>query len=251
MRQVNFHHPSPPAPMSAVERPVPFTLRAGMQLMTSLRLTDPACTDLEAELQRQVARAPAMFRGAPIVLDLQSVAELAQLPDFDRLRAALLAESMVPVGVRNGSPEQRRAALAAGWALLPESRQEEPLALPEQSAPEQLRQGAKVVERPIRSGQQVYSGGDLVVLAPVSSGAEVLADGCIHVYGPLRGRALAGVQGDTSARIFCQALEAELLSVAGHYRVLEEIPAQLRGAPVQVRLAGEQLIIEPMPALGR
>ena len=104
-----------------------------------------------------------------------------------------------------------------------------------------------LVDRPVRSGQQVYARDtDLIVMGQVGFGAEVIADNNIHVYGPLRGRALCGVTGDARARIFCQSLEAELVSVAGNYRMLETIPEALRGRPAQIRLDGDRLAIEPL-----
>ncbi len=104
-----------------------------------------------------------------------------------------------------------------------------------------------LLKRPVRSGQQVYARDtDLIIMGQVGAGAEVLADQNIHVYGPLRGRALCGVSGNTSTRIFCQSLEAELVSVAGNYRVLEEIPADLRGKPAQIWLDKDRLNIEPL-----
>jgi septum site-determining protein MinC len=99
-----------------------------------------------------------------------------------------------------------------------------------------------VVRQPVRSGQVVYARrGDLVVLAPVNPGAEVIADGHVHIYAPLRGRAIAGAQGFTEARIFCQRMEAEILSIAGAYLLADDIPEERRGRPVQVFLdeAGE------------
>ena len=100
---------------------------------------------------------------------------------------------------------------------------------------------------PVRSGQQVYAGNrDLTVLATVGAGAEVIADGSIHIYGALRGRALAGAQGNPKARIFCREFHAELVAVAGHYKVLEDIPKDLHGKPVQVWLDGEALRIEQL-----
>jgi len=91
--------------------------------------------------------------------------------------------------------------------------------------------------QPVRSGQQVYAQArDLVVAASVGAGAEVIADGSVHVYGPLRGRALAGAQGDEKARIFCREFHAELVAIAGRYKVIEEVPSELRGKPVQVWL---------------
>ena len=94
----------------------------------------------------------------------------------------------------------------------------------------------------MRSGQQVYARGrDLTLTAMVGNGAEVIADGSIHVYGTLRGRALAGAQGDAGARIYCQNFQAELISIAGQYRVFEDIPAALRGKPVQAWLEDDKL----------
>jgi septum site-determining protein MinC len=104
-----------------------------------------------------------------------------------------------------------------------------------------------VVDRPLRSGQRIYAKGDLVVLAPVSHGAEVIAEGHIHIYAPLRGRALAGVLGNHDARVFCTSFDPELISIAGIYRTAETpLPDELRGKPVQVRLAQEKLMIEPL-----
>jgi septum site-determining protein MinC len=95
---------------------------------------------------------------------------------------------------------------------------------------------------PVRSGQQVYAEQrDLTVLATVGAGAEVIADGSIHIYGALRGRALAGAQGFEQARIFCREFHAELVAVAGHYKVLDDVPAALRGKPVQIWLEKGQL----------
>ena len=106
---------------------------------------------------------------------------------------------------------------------------------------------AKVINRPVRSGQQVYAeGGDLVVTASVSEGAELLADGNIHVYGTLRGRALAGVKGNTGARVFCQSLDAELISIAGQFIMHETVKGECWKKPAQVYLEDETLRIEPL-----
>ncbi|MAB25605.1 MAG: septum site-determining protein MinC [Pseudomonadales bacterium] len=108
--------------------------------------------------------------------------------------------------------------------------------------------GGRLITEPVRSGQQVYArGGDLIVMAPVSAGAELLADGHIHVYGPLRGRALAGVQGNTEARIFCQNLEAELVSIAGQYKVAEDLRKEQHWKQaVHISLAGDSLKISAL-----
>ncbi|MGB9647734.1 MAG: septum site-determining protein MinC, partial [Stellaceae bacterium] len=104
---------------------------------------------------------------------------------------------------------------------------------------------SRLITQPVRSGTQIYvRGADLVVTAPVSPGAEIMADGNIHVYAALRGRALAGAGGDAEARIFCSRLEAELVSIAGHYLVSDQIPAEHRGLPVQIALVDDRLTIE-------
>ena len=104
---------------------------------------------------------------------------------------------------------------------------------------------SQIHAQPVRSGQQLYAKQrDLVVTSTIGAGAEVIADGSIHVYGALRGRALAGALGDTTTRIFCSEFHAELIAIAGRYRVLEDVPAELRGKPVQARLDDEQLVLE-------
>ncbi|MGO4412583.1 septum site-determining protein MinC [Cupriavidus sp. KB_39] len=104
-----------------------------------------------------------------------------------------------------------------------------------------------LIDKPLRSGQQIYAQGDVVILDLVSYGAEVIAEGNIHIYAPLRGRALAGVKGNPDARIFCTCLEPELISIAGIYRTAEQtLPADVLGKSAQVRLADEKLILEPL-----
>lgn len=105
-----------------------------------------------------------------------------------------------------------------------------------------------IINKPVRTGQRIYAeGSNLVVLGVVNAGAELIADGDIHIYAPLRGRAIAGAQGNENARIFVHSLEAELISIAGCFKVFENgIPENLRGKPVQVHLNGSDLIIQPL-----
>jgi septum site-determining protein MinC len=105
-----------------------------------------------------------------------------------------------------------------------------------------------IIDKPLRSGQQVYArGGDLVVMAAVNFGAEVIADGSIHVYAPLRGKAIAGARGNTAARIISTCMEPELISIAGTYRTTDNpLPAEVIGRPAQIRLDGERLVYEPL-----
>jgi septum site-determining protein MinC len=123
--------------------------------------------------------------------------------------------------------------------------------VPAQAMPE-APLGALVINKPLRSGQQIYARGrDLVVLAMVNAGAEIIADGHIHVYAPLRGKAMAGARGNTEARIFALSLEAELISIAGIYRTSENpLPTNIQGKPAQVRLVagpdGDKLVLDAM-----
>jgi len=106
---------------------------------------------------------------------------------------------------------------------------------------------SQIIEKPVRSGQQVFAeNGDAILLTHTSAGSEVMASGSIHVYGALRGRVLAGVHGDVTARIFCRSLDAELIAIAGRYQLLDEGDTDLRGKPAMIRLDGEKLIIEAL-----
>jgi len=147
-------------------------------------------------------------------------------------------------GNTEDKPDAAGSSNAADSTDIDEDAQLEPLSAQEV---QYIVKQPQLMRRPVRSGQQVYAREtDLIVMGQVGPGAEVIADNHIHVYGPLRGRALCGVTGNTDARIFCQSLEAELVSVAGNYRVLESIPEDLRGKPAQIWLDDERLNIEPL-----
>ena len=165
----------------------------------------------------------------------------------------------MPIAFKGGSPAQMAAALQAGLLPVPDAHVVN--ARPSAAAAPATAQkpapaaplGALVINKPLRSGQQVYARDrDLVVMAMVNAGAEVIADGHIHVYAPLRGKAMAGARGNTEARIFALALEAELLSIAGVYRTSENpLPAAVQGKPTQVRLVAgpdgnDKLVMEAM-----
>lgn len=122
----------------------------------------------------------------------------------------------------------------------------------ERAAGQPAEQHNKLITNPIRSGQQVYAAaGDLIVAAPVSAGAELLADGNIHVYGALRGRALAGVNGDEKARIFCQSMEAELVSISGNFKLEESLSSEYRGKAVMIYLEDKVLKVQPLASRDR
>jgi septum site-determining protein MinC len=216
-----------------------FQLKGGMFTLTSIQLVTPDLTHLGLQLQEKIMQAPKFFCNAPVVIDLQKVGQEGIKLDFKFLKEVLREQKLFPVAVRGGTLQQQTAAVVAGLALLPESRQEaesrkaeahqaeddleHPTAVSE-PIDSPTRTPTRLITHPIRSGQQIYAqGGDLIIMAPVSPGAELLADGHIHVYGPLRGRALAGINGDKNAAIYCQSLEAELVSIAGQYRICEDL----------------------------
>lgn len=210
--------------------------------------------------------APQFFLHSPLVLDCKSLGEASQELDFKKLHAGIRALSFVPVGVRHLDSAATDVATLAGWAVLRDSnakqttlkvQQENREVADEQDASntapahtqsaQPVTERVKVINRPVRSGQQVYAAqGDIVVLSQTGAGSEVLADGSVHVYGSISGRVLAGVNGDRSARIFCQGLDAELISIAGVYQLLDEIDTPLKGQPAMIHLEGDKLIIEPM-----
>jgi len=221
----------------------PFDLKGSLFTLTVLHLRKPDPALIDARLAEKIQQAPGFFSHAPVVIDLEGLLDPQATVDFVALHDVLRKHSMIPVGVRHGSAELRAAALLAGLPALPEIRP----APAKKETPEIVTTNTRIHTQPVRSGQQIYAAeGDLVVLGAISPGAEVLADGTIHIYGPLRGRALAGVRGDRQARIFCQSLEAELVSVAGNYRLIEQVDASLRGQFVQVYLSEERLIIAPL-----
>jgi septum site-determining protein MinC len=153
--------------------------------------------------------------------------------------------------VRGGSEEQHQQAIDLGIAVTAntEIKAELPkaskvIAAPKDDDPISDESTTVLITKPIRSGQRIYSHGDLIVLAQVGAGAEILAEGNIHVYGTLRGRALAGVQGNVDARIFCSDLQAELISIAGHYKISDDIQGAVSNTPIQIYLQKNALVIK-------
>lgn len=192
---------------------------------------------LAAQLDDLVKKNPNFFQHMPVVIDLQKIYSIDSDLDFTKINSILRQNNLVPVGIINGNSKQTAAATATGLGILPN--------LKTTQAPKTTKKTecSKVITTPIRSGQQIYAKGtDLIVLSSVSNGAEILADGNIHIYGTLRGRAIAGASGDTAARIFCNKLEAELVSIAGYYKLQEELAALEQQNSVQVYLQEDQLV---------
>jgi septum site-determining protein MinC len=190
-----------------------------------IRTTDPGA--ILDELTGRVASAPRFFERTAVCLDLSA---LEKEPDADEVRTATvdaLAQALdLPVLTYFRAPGTKTP----------------PVLQPADPAPQEFAKPALMNHNPVRSGQRVYARHrDLVVTATVGAGAEVIADGCVHIYGALRGRAMAGARGEATARVFCQEFHAELVSVAGVFRVFETIPPELKGHPVQAWLSGDEL----------
>lgn len=228
-------------------------LKAGSFTLPTLCMSGLVPDAIDALLAERVARAPEFFRNTPVVIDLTDSTDETVNGDLAMAIGVIRGYGLVPVGIRGGSKAQRDQARLMELAVFPETRRgkastAEP-AKPVEQAPKQPAAPkvakTKVVDAPVRSGQRVYAQDcDLILLAPVSSGAEVVADGHIHAYAPIRGRVIAGVRGDENARIFCKDLMAELVSIAGRYKVSEDLDRRFMGRPVQVTLDGDALIFQ-------
>lgn len=224
-----------------------------------LHLSDGNPVRIRQLLAAKVALAPQFFNCAPLVINVE---RLTEIPDFEQLRELVESEDFVLVGITGARDEaMKTAAKAAGLAVMvsgksrkaepepepaPAPKPVEPVVEAAPAAPQPAPMvPSKVHVGPVRSGQQIYAAGtSLVVLGSVSPGAEVIADDSIHIYGALRGRAIAGAKGNPRARIYCQQLQAELLSVAGTFQLSDALPAGLIQEPVHIRLDNEQLRID-------
>jgi len=232
-----------------------FRLKGNMLAVTVLELARNDLARLDRQLADKVAKAPSFFNDTPVLLGLEQLATADAELDLGALLDICRRHGLLALGARASRPGDIQAADELGLPLLPSaSGRERPAAEPQAPEPEPdeetepaeaQMQPTKVITHPVRGGQQIYArGGDLVVLSTVSPGAELIADGNIHVYGPLRGRVLAGANGNAEARIFCQQLTAELLSIAGRYKVAEDLRRSPQwGKPVHVSLSGDVLNI--------
>ncbi|HZO21270.1 MAG TPA: septum site-determining protein MinC [Steroidobacteraceae bacterium] len=223
-------------------RPQAIEIRFGQVGLVQLRLhtVDPGA--ILDELTGRTATAPHFFERTAVCLDLSA---LGPAPEAHQVRAVvdvIRRAGLLSVGLAQGPASAEALARELDVPVLTHIRIPNRPVPVVQAAPEVALQPAQMQHQPVRSGQRIYARNrDLIVTTTVAAGAEVMADGCVHIYGPLRGRVMAGVHGETSARMFCQEFHAELVSIAGIFRVFETIPPELAGAPVQAWLAGEEL----------
>lgn len=238
--------------VEAVREPA-VEIRFGQVGLAQVRIRTTDAGTILDELTGRVASAPQFFERTGVCLDLSA---LEKEPTAGEMRAvfdAVRRAGMLAVGLAHGTAAVDALARSLDVPVLTQFRvqgkttpvqpvKEPP---PKPSAPAEptvLSTPSLMQHQPVRSGQRIYARhSDLVVTAMVGAGAEVIADGCVHIYGTLRGRAMAGARGEVTARVFCQEFHAELVSIAGVFRVFETLPAELAGKPVQAWLDGDDL----------
>ncbi|WWW36925.1 septum site-determining protein MinC [Stenotrophomonas rhizophila] len=248
-------------------------LKIGQVGIANLRIRTLDVERLTREMHDRVARAPKLFGRAAVILDFGGLSQIPDVATAKALLDGLRSAGVLPVALAYGTTETELLSQQLGLPLLAKFRAQyeraeldavpaappppapapaqeparraraaTPAAVP--AAPAKAPQPGRMQTSNVRSGQQLYAENcDLTVMATVGAGAEVIADGSIHIYGTLRGRALAGAQGNTTARIFCREFHAELVAIAGHYKVLDDVPDTLRGKAVQVWLEQDQIKI--------
>jgi septum site-determining protein MinC len=239
------------------QRESAFEIRFGQVGLAQVRVRTTNPSTIHDELAARLAAAPQLFERTAACLDLGGLEKEPEAAQVRALIDAIRRAGMMPVGLAHGTATVESIARTLDLPVLTQFRVQAKLghlASPPKEAASPKPAPAPVAEpegfntptlmhhHPVRSGQQLYARHrDLIVTTAVGAGAEVIADGCVHIYGVLRGRAVAGARGEVTARVFCQEFQAELVSIAGVFRVFETIPPELAGKPVQAWLDGEDL----------
>jgi len=253
----------------AVKTSPTLALKGGLFTLTSVQIFKIDLEAISKALDHKIRQAPNFFLNTPVIIDLNTSEE--KISDLSPMVELFKQKKLIPIGIKTFNPELKNLAIQAGLAIMPVEKSR--TAVLEQSSKASSKKpnksedtlatvvtpqvieaptatadsyNGRVISTPVRSGQQVYvAGGDLVVLNSVSQGAELLAEGNIHIHGPLRGRALAGINGNEKTIIYCQSLEAELVSIAGQYRIIEDLKeTSLWKRPVCIQLKNERLHID-------
>lgn len=224
-------------------------LKGGMFTLTTIQVLTTDLKLISEALEEKINQAPQFFQYAPVILDISHLKDAATL-DFYSLVHTLRSKKLIPVGIKGTDKTNKETAVQAGLAIFPQdktpakSKQDERYSALVDAPKDDKTIYTRLVIQPVRSGQQIYAAGcDLIVLASVSHGAEILADGNIHVHGSLRGRVLAGITGNQEAMIYCQSLEAELISIAGQFQLSEDFKEQFWKKSVCIQLQDNRLHI--------
>lgn len=237
-------------------------LKGSLFPLSVLQLEDNNLEKLQQQLESKLEQAPSFFYRAPLVVNIEQIGD-ADI-DFSLLKQSIEAKDFICVGICNGSNEQKKQARIAGLATLQRPKTNTKPTLEEAAVvvssketntqpiavPVEATKPAKIVKQNVRSGQQIYAQDcDLVIIGSVGNGAEVISDGNIHIYGKLRGRAIAGAKGNKQSAIFCQSIEAELVSIAGTYWLSEAIQQTHWQQAGFIKLEQEQLVVDALPAM--
>ncbi|PID65824.1 MAG: septum site-determining protein MinC [Gammaproteobacteria bacterium] len=255
------------------------TFKSNLPTFTLLQLHSQDIDSIKVMLRDKFKQAPMMFIGMQLIADLTAFEQEELTLSIKELQSFLLGEGVNLVAVMSNKQTHRQLAVEQGVGAIPlvelstENKKlkkvikkiteptptavnqpaattkkagkagnyDVPRKIAEHQESVDISLGNQLVKHTVRSGQRVYSRGDLTVVGSVSVGAEVISDGNIHIYGALRGRAIAGAKGDENACIFCHKLEAELISIAGNYKPNEEIDEQYRHKMVQISLEDEKI----------
>jgi septum site-determining protein MinC len=229
--------------------------------------------DINDKINRKIQQAPEFFKNSPILLDIHTLSDKKLDLNVSELIKLIRAIALIPIALRGGNSEQNETALKASLFIQPMQTTFDNDKSLQMTTPIETKASpadpsvaaalhspiradrrtaknttavSKIISSPIRSGQRVYSEGDLIIMAQVSAGAEIMAEGNIHVYGSLRGRALAGVLGKPDSRIFCFDCQAELIAIAGNYKVNDDLDQSIKHKPVQIYLQDQALIIKEL-----
>lgn len=214
-------------------------------------------------LHHQLVDSPKFFDQESILVDVSGLSlDCSKDLDLPMLLSALHEFGMLPVAIKGAQGALLDYAKGAGLvdasdarlrrSTIPAEAQSLVTEPTKVSKPADVPIGAMVIDKPLRSGQQIYAKGrDLIVLAMVNGGAEIIADGHIHVYANLRGKAIAGARGNVNAKIFAVVMEPELISIAGVYRTGENaLPSNVLGKMAHVCLKsstdGDKLLFTPL-----
>ncbi|WP_176330189.1 septum site-determining protein MinC [Oceanospirillum sanctuarii] len=219
-----------------------FQFKGGNLTITTLELMTADCAKIEQELSRQTQKAPAFFRQTPVLLSFDQLEELPVA--LEMIVDVCKRNGLIPIAVRCGQEAIKKSAWALGLGWFPPLTERRLKEVAKDKGCIQ-RLPTRFVRGTVRSGQQIYAScADLVILGAVNEGAEVIADGNVQIWGALRGRAIAGAQGDTDAKVLCQQLRAELVSIAGVFQTFDacEWPEN-SDLPVELRLEDQSLVI--------
>lgn len=232
--------------MPSVVRPRQPMRFVGRSYMAFMLAPEPPIFEWLAEIDECIRGARGFFVGRPVVLDLSAVT--LSKSAIAHLIGELQGRDISVMGIENTDPAQ----LGPGLPPLLRGGRPANVEVAEPAARDKAKSAASpchepatlLLESPVRSGQSIFfPDGDVTVLGSVASGAELVAGGSIHVYGTLRGRAMAGSNGNARARIFCSRIDAELLAINSYYRTADSMDPRLRDRPVQAWLDGKTMMI--------